>query len=34
LNQIITRGNKKYKVVNIDDPLNPGIEEIKWVEWN
>jgi hypothetical protein len=29
LNQIITRGNKKYKVVNIDDPLNPGIEEIK-----
>jgi hypothetical protein len=27
--QIIPKGNKKYRIVNIDDPSNPEIEEVK-----
>jgi len=29
LNQIIIKGNKKYKVVNIDNPSDPELEEVK-----
>jgi hypothetical protein len=29
LNQIITQGGKKYKVVGLDDPSDPDLEEIE-----
>jgi len=29
LNQIIIRGNKRYKVINIDNPSDPELEEVK-----
>ena len=29
LNQVITLGGKKYKVIGLDDPSDPDLEEIK-----
>jgi hypothetical protein len=29
LNQVITLGGKKYKVIGLDDPSDPDLEEIR-----
>jgi hypothetical protein len=29
MNQVITLGGKKYKVIGLDDPSDPDLEEIK-----
>ena len=29
INQIITQGNKRYRIIGLDDPNDPDVEEVK-----